>query len=170
MKIWELHLIFFTFFYTTPAISPEIYPHQLRFVWVRYKMTWKLQVCTAFRAGFPWNSQGRTGLEPHFRPEWCRNQADGNTNFHLYHYAGNNPVKYVDPDGRCFDTIWDAFNASLDVASFKSNIISGNYVGAAWDFASLLYDGFATATPVLPGGTGSAKLISKLSADKIKKS
>ena len=21
-------------------------------------------------------------------------------NFHLYHYAGNNPVKYVDPDGR----------------------------------------------------------------------
>ncbi|MBQ6566708.1 MAG: hypothetical protein IJL80_06590, partial [Treponema sp.] len=22
------------------------------------------------------------------------------TNCHLYHYAGNNPVKYVDPDGR----------------------------------------------------------------------
>jgi RHS repeat-associated protein len=23
-------------------------------------------------------------------------------NFHMYHYAGNNPVKYVDPDGRLF--------------------------------------------------------------------
>jgi len=26
-------------------------------------------------------------------------------NLHAYHYAGNNPVKYVDPDGR--DSIWN---------------------------------------------------------------
>jgi hypothetical protein len=26
-------------------------------------------------------------------------------NLHLYHYAGNNPVKYVDPDGKIIDWV-----------------------------------------------------------------
>jgi GH24 family phage-related lysozyme (muramidase) len=29
-------------------------------------------------------------------------------NLHVYHYAGNNPVKYVDPDGRDIDFLWVA--------------------------------------------------------------
>ena len=74
-------------------------------------------------------------------------------------------MRYVDPDGRAVETAWDAFNAALDVSSFISNISSGNYIGAAFDIASLLYDGFATAIPVLPGGAGSAKLVGKLSAE-----
>ena len=66
-------------------------------------------------------------------------------------------MRYVAPDGRTVETAWDAFNTALDVSSFISNISSGNYIGAAFDIASLLYDGFATANPVLPGGAGSAK-------------
>ncbi len=31
---------------------------------------------------------------------WAKKGRVGRVNFNLYHYAGNNPVKYVDPDGR----------------------------------------------------------------------
>ena len=74
-------------------------------------------------------------------------------------------MRYVDPDGRAIETGWDAFNVALDASSFVSNMISGNYSGAAWDLFSLLYDGAATVVPGLPGGTGSAKLVSKLTAE-----
>ena len=74
-------------------------------------------------------------------------------------------MKYVDPDGRAIETGWDAFNVALDASSFVSNMVSGNYSGAAWDLFSLLYDSAATVVPGLPGGTGSAKLVSKLTAE-----
>ena len=74
-------------------------------------------------------------------------------------------MTYVDPDGRAIETEWDAFNVALDASSFVSNMVSGNYSGAAWDLFSLLYDSAATVVPGLPGGTGSAKLVSKLTAE-----
>ena len=74
-------------------------------------------------------------------------------------------MKYVDPDGRAIETEWDAFNVALDASSFVSNMVSGNYSGAAWDLFLLLYDSAATVIPGLPGGTGSAKLVSKLTAE-----
>ena len=73
-----------------------------------------------------------------------------------YAYARNNPLRYVDPDGRAIETPWDVFNVGLGVASFASNIRAGNYGSAALDAAGLVYDSVATAVPVLPGGAGSA--------------
>ena len=74
-------------------------------------------------------------------------------------------MKYTDPDGKVIETGWDVFNVALDASSFVSNMVSGNYSGAAWDLFSLLYDSAATVVPGLPGGTGSAKLVSKLTAE-----
>ena len=57
-------------------------------------------------------------------------------NFHLYHYAGNNPVKYTDPDGR------DIYNFMLLGVGAKVVAGGGITVGFAVDdkmnFASLI--------------------------------
>jgi RHS repeat-associated protein len=43
-------------------------------------------------------------------------------NLHVYHYAGNNPVKYVDPDGRIgIDALMNLFNASKNGDIVKIN-------------------------------------------------
>ena len=36
-------------------------------------------------------------------------------NLHLYHYAGNNPVKYTDPDGRDIDTVTETIKLTIDL-------------------------------------------------------
>jgi len=45
---------------------------------------------------------------------------------------------------------------ALGVASFGSNISSGNYGAAALDGLGVVYDGIATAVPVLPGFAGAS--------------
>ena len=36
-------------------------------------------------------------------------------NLHLYHYAGNNPVKYTDPDGKDIDTVTETIKLTIDL-------------------------------------------------------
>jgi RHS repeat-associated protein len=46
-------------------------------------------------------------------------------NLHAYHYAGNNPVKYVDPDGReSLDDIFDIIDKSIVVVKGVEEFIS----------------------------------------------
>lgn len=74
--------------------------------------------------------------------------------FNRYAYANNNPNKYLDPDGKLAETVWDAFNISLGFQSLVSNVREGNWSGAAVDAAGIAVDGVAAAIPVVPGGAG----------------
>ena len=40
-------------------------------------------------------------------------------NLQLYHYAGNNPVKYVDPDGREENTVVDTIKLGIKLAQLN---------------------------------------------------
>ena len=60
----------------------------------------------------------------------------------LYGYAASNPVNYTDPDGLCFDTIWDILNLAYDA-----------WTGQWDDFA---FDLVAATVPFIPAGASKA--------------
>ena len=78
-------------------------------------------------------------------------------NFHLYHYAGNNPVKYTDPDGR--QTAYFNYN------KFISNSIRGEmyaFAAGCQDSFGRLMNGlqsmFTTKPTVVPLGEASLSI------------
>ena len=74
----------------------------------------------------------------------------------MYHYGGNNPVKYTDPDGEVAETAWDIFSLASGVASFVANVKEGNAKGAIIDALGIVADATAVALPCIPGGAGAA--------------
>ena len=76
--------------------------------------------------------------------------------WHRYAYVRNNPFRYVDPDGRAIESLWDAFNVGLGVGSFVSNVRQGAYLSAAVDAVGVAIDAGAAAVPFIPGGASSA--------------
>lgn len=69
-------------------------------------------------------------------------------NSNLYHYAGNNPVKYTDPTGEVLETAWDVGCTLFDLgaAIYKSSIGDhSGWIDVGVDLASV-------AIPGLPAG------------------
>jgi RHS repeat-associated protein len=77
-------------------------------------------------------------------------------NLHVYHYAGNNPVKLVDPDGEVIESAWDAISLGMGIVSLGVNIKEGNIKGAIIDAAGIAVDAAALGIPFVPGGAGVA--------------
>ncbi len=94
-----------------------------------------------------------TSVDPAYA--WSENLADPER-WNRYAYVRNNPLRYVDPDGRAIETPWDVLNLGIGVASFAANVSSGNVGGAVLDALGIVYDATATAVPILPGGAGTA--------------
>ena len=76
--------------------------------------------------------------------------------FHRYRYATNNPYKFTDPDGRIAETLWDAANVGMGLASGYDNVRNGNYGAAAVDGLGVVIDAAATLAPFVPGGAGAS--------------
>jgi RHS repeat-associated protein len=77
-------------------------------------------------------------------------------NLHVYHYAGNNPVKYVDPDGEALETPWDIANAVLGYVCAYISFRNGEYLDGAINLLGAAVDTVAAAVPGVPGGASTA--------------
>ena len=79
-----------------------------------------------------------------------------------YAYCAWNPIKYKDPDGRVYESFWDAAWIAWDGASYLYNKIAGNDQEAAMDAACLTADGLLLLAPGVPAVAGPARANAKL--------
>ena len=82
--------------------------------------------------------------------------AEKYPNVSAFVYCMGNPVKLVDPDGKAVETIWDAANVAIGVASLIDNVKAGNIGAAIVDGIGVAADATATAVPFVPDGAGTA--------------
>jgi RHS repeat-associated protein len=71
-----------------------------------------------------------------------------------YAWCGNNPVRFVDPDGRAIETAWDLYSLYTGAKSLVNNVKQGNFGSAILDGIGVVADAAAVVVPGVPGGVG----------------
>jgi RHS repeat-associated protein len=67
--------------------------------------------------------------------------------FNRYSYAGGNPVRYRDPSGHFWETLWDIGNVIWDIYEVKKD-------PSLLNIGCLVVDVAAAALPIVPAGAG----------------
>ena len=108
--------------------------------------------------GLGWHDFGARHYDPVLM-RWHTSdvRAEKSANFSPYAFCLNNPVNFVDPDGRFPDIVWDLFSVGLGVKSFADNVKAGNVWGAVFDAGGIVVDVVAAAFPLVPGGVGAVR-------------
>ena len=88
--------------------------------------------------------------------------SDKYPNISPYAYCGWNPINRIDPDGRVWESFWDAAWLAWDGASYLYNTIAGNNQEAVMDAASFTADGATLLIPGVPAVAGPARASAKL--------
>ena len=74
-----------------------------------------------------------------------------------YAFCNNNPVNFVDPDGRIVETVWDVVSLGLGARSFVKNIKEGKVWAAVGDGVGIVLDAAAVILPGVPAGVGAIR-------------
>ena len=74
--------------------------------------------------------------------------------FNRYAYGNNNPVKYLDPDGRYGEIGFEVLSITVGLHSLGGNLAAGRYAAAAVDALGVVADVALTAVPAVPGAVG----------------
>ena len=72
-----------------------------------------------------------------------------------YAYCYDNPIKFIDVDGKYGESIWDVSSFLIGVKSLTDNIKSRNIGSAIVDGVGIVLDAVAIALPGVPGGVSS---------------
>ncbi len=108
--------------------------------------------------GLGWYDFGARHYDPvlmrwHSSDVWAEKAA----NVSPYAFCLNNPVNFVDSDGKFPEIIWDLFSIGIGVKSFADNVKAGNVWGAVFDAGGIVVDVVAAAVPFVPGGVGAVR-------------